>query len=62
MNYLGVTLKNFLGKLLSNLLIEKPWFLSGGINKDNINTIKNFIIPYGIDISSGVEEKIGIKK
>ena len=57
----GGNAKKFSWEILSNLLIEKPWFLSGGINKDNINTIKNFIIPYGIDISSGVEEKIGIK-
>ena len=57
----GGNAKKFSWELLSNILIDKPWFLSGGINKDNINNIKDFIIPYGIDISSGVEEKRGIK-
>ena len=49
------------GYLISDIKIDKPWFLSGGININNINEIKNYTIPYGIDISSGVEDKLGIK-
>tara|TARA_B110000438_G_scaffold231594_1_gene226975 strand:- start:1659 stop:2309 length:651 start_codon:yes stop_codon:yes gene_type:complete len=57
----GGNSKSFSWNLIRNLKIEKPWFLSGGINIKNINDIKNYAIPYGIDISSGVEDKIGIK-
>ena len=57
----GGNAKTFNWSLLRGIKIEKPWFLSGGININNINDIKNYAIPYGIDISSGVEEKLGIK-
>ena len=57
----GGNAKTFDWSLLKGIKIEKPWFLSGGININNINDIKNYAIPYGIDVSSGVEEKLGIK-
>ena len=57
----GGNAKTFNWSLLRGIKIEKPWFLSGGININNINEIKNYTIPYGIDVSSGVEEKLGIK-
>ena len=57
----GGNAKKFNWSLLRGIKIEKPWFLSGGININNINDIKNYAIPYGIDVSSGVEEKPGIK-
>ena len=57
----GGNAKKFNWSLLRGIKIEKPWFLSGGININNINDIKNYAIPYGIDVSSGVEEKLGIK-
>ena len=57
----GGNAKSFDWELLKKIRISQPWFLSGGINVNNINDIKNFIIPYGIDISSGVEDKPGIK-
>ena len=57
----GGNAKQFDWSLLSDLNINKPWFLSGGINKSNINKIKNYINPDGIDLSSGVEEAQGIK-
>jgi len=57
----GGNAKTFSWNLISDIKIDKPWFLSGGINIYNINEIKNYTIPYGIDISSGVEDKIGIK-
>ena len=44
-----------------HIKINKPWFISGGINIRNIEEIEKNLIPYGIDISSGVEEKPGIK-
>ena len=57
----GGNAKQFDWSLLSDLKINKPWFLSGGINKSNINKIKNYVNPNGIDLSSGVEESPGIK-
>ena len=57
----GGNAKKFNWSLLRAIKIEKPWFLSGGININNINDIKDYAIPYGIDVSSGVEEKPGIK-
>ena len=57
----GGNAKQFDWSLLSNLKINKPWFLSGGINKSNINKIKNYLNPNGIDLSSGVEQAPGIK-
>lgn len=43
-----------------NQKTNKPLIISGGLNPDNIHKI-NGINPYGIDISSGVEEKPGKK-
>ena len=57
----GGNAKKFNWSLLKEIKIEKPWFLSGGINMNNINDIKNYAIPYGIEVASGVEEKPGIK-
>tara|TARA_Y100001970_G_C14193959_1_gene837012 strand:+ start:1162 stop:1803 length:642 start_codon:yes stop_codon:yes gene_type:complete len=57
----GGNSKKFDWGILKNLKLEKKWFLSGGINIDNIKDIKDYTIPYGIDISSGVEDKPGIK-
>tara|TARA_Y100000590_G_scaffold189170_1_gene215511 strand:- start:176 stop:814 length:639 start_codon:yes stop_codon:yes gene_type:complete len=57
----GGNAKKFSWSLLSDINLNKPWFLSGGININNINEIKNYATPFGIDISSGVEEKPGIK-
>jgi len=57
----GGNAKKFSWSLLSHINLKKPWFLSGGININNINEIKNYATPFGIDISSGVEEKPGIK-
>ena len=57
----GGNAKSFNWDLIKNIKTNKPWFLSGGININNINNINKYAIPYGIDISSGVEVKPGIK-
>ncbi len=57
----GGNSKSFDWNLLKNLETDKPWFLSGGININNINQILNDINPFGIDLSSGVEKELGIK-
>ncbi len=57
----GGNAKKFDWSLLQNITISKPWFISGGINKNNVNKLLENLTPYGIDISSGVEDKPGIK-
>ena len=57
----GGNAKSFDWNLLGNLKTDKPWFLSGGINTNNIEEIINDLNPYGIDLSSGVEKELGIK-
>jgi len=39
---------------LNSFKFEKPWFLAGGINLDNIERASGFT-PYALDISSGAE-------
>ena len=57
----GGNSKSFDWELLKDKKIDLPWFISGGINQDNIKKIQNILNPNGIDLSSGVEQSIGIK-
>ena len=57
----GGNAKSFNWNIIKNIKINKPWFVSGGINLDNIHFLKTNIKPFGIDLSSGVEKELGIK-
>ena len=57
----GGNSKSFDWNILKNLKTDKPWFLSGGININNIQEILDDINPFGVDLSSGVEKELGIK-
>ena len=57
----GGNAKTFDWNLIKNIKINKPWFLSGGINAENIKQIIKDINPFAIDLSSGVEKELGIK-
>ena len=57
----GGNSKSFDWNLLKGKEIKLPWFISGGINEENIKKIQNLINPHGIDLSSGVEVSKGIK-
>ena len=57
----GGNAKSFNWNIIKDININKPWFLSGGINIDNIQLIKSKIKPFGVDLSSGVEKELGIK-
>ena len=57
----GGNAKQFDWEIINNLRIEKKWFLSGGINESNIKNALKLKNPYGFDISSGVEDRPGVK-
>ncbi len=57
----GGNSKSFNWNLLKKVTIKIPWFLSGGINEANIKNIQKTINPHGIDLSSGVEQSLGMK-
>ena len=57
----GGNAKSFNWHILKNLKTNKSWFLSGGININNIDQIYDDIKPFGVDLSSGVEKELGIK-
>lgn len=49
----GGTGKTFDWNIIKNM--EKPYFLAGGLNLNNIDTALEFLSPYAFDISSGIE-------
>lgn len=55
--------KVFDWKLLANYKLDKPYFLSGGIDIDHVKTIKEINDPrlYAIDINSKFEFEPGVK-
>ena len=57
----GGNAKSFDWNVLKYLRTNKPWFLSGGVNLTNIKYIKSKIGPFGVDLSSSLEKKLGIK-
>ena len=57
----GGNAKSFDWNILKSLETNKPWFISGGININNIKQIINDLNPSGVDLSSGAEKEIGIK-
>ncbi len=58
---IGGSGKNFDWKILQNFISKKEWFLSGGLNIDNIEEAIKITGAKMIDISSGIEEIRGRK-
>ena len=56
----GGTGETFDWKLIPKLLSNKI-IVAGGLDSNNINLLLNTIIPFGVDVSSGVESKKGVK-
>ena len=56
----GGTGETFDWKLIPKLLSNKI-IVAGGLDSNNINVLLDTIIPYGVDVSSGVESKKGVK-
>lgn len=51
----GGTGKAFDHSILYNKKIKKPFFVAGGLNKNNVATVIEVIKPFGVDTSGGVE-------
>lgn len=58
---LGGTGQTLNWDILATFKPERPWFLAGGLNPDNILQALDTIVPDGIDLSSGVERSPGDK-
>jgi phosphoribosylanthranilate isomerase len=57
----GGTGKKFDWSLLAGKSFSKPWILSGGLTAEALSEALTNLAPDGIDVSSGVERKKGIK-
>ena len=42
-------------------LLDKPVFLAGGLNPDNVNNAIKIAMPYGVDVNSGCKNREGKK-
>jgi len=57
----GGTGQPFDWNLLQQVSADIPFFLSGGLNADNIRTACEAVHPYAVDLASGVENEPGVK-
>jgi phosphoribosylanthranilate isomerase len=57
----GGTGKRFEWSLLAKFERSKPFFLSGGLNPDNVVAALSLVRPDAIDVASGVESSPGVK-
>jgi phosphoribosylanthranilate isomerase len=57
----GGTGKRFEWSLLATYERAKPFFLSGGLNPDNVVAAISLVRPDAIDVASGVEASPGVK-
>ncbi|WP_020402901.1 phosphoribosylanthranilate isomerase [Gracilimonas tropica] len=57
----GGTGKSFDWSMITDLDIDIPFFLSGGLKAENIKEAIETVQPYAIDVSSSLEQKPGLK-
>jgi len=57
----GGTGQTFDWNLLKEISREKPFFLSGGLNTQNVRNAIETAEPYAVDLSSGLEDSPGLK-
>lgn len=61
MDSVGGTGETFDWKILKDFEVLKPLILSGGLNAGNVAQAIKEIVPYGVDVSTGVEKAPGKK-
>jgi len=57
----GGTGQTFDWNILDEISNDKPFFLSGGLNANNVQDAIQTVQPYAVDLSSGLEESPGLK-
>lgn len=57
----GGTGQSFDWNILNEISGSVPFFLSGGLNADNIRQACQTVHPYAVDLSSGLEREPGVK-
>ncbi|MDR9419031.1 phosphoribosylanthranilate isomerase [Gracilimonas sp.] len=57
----GGTGTSFDWSIITDLDIDIPFFLSGGLNAENIMEAIETVQPYAVDVSSSLEQKPGLK-
>jgi len=57
----GGTGKSFDWTLLQHFKSSIPWMLSGGLDAENISQALSMLSPDAVDVSSGVEDRTGVK-
>lgn len=57
----GGTGKSFDWSVITDMDINIPFFLSGGLNSDNIKEAIETVQSYAVDVSSSLEQKPGLK-
>ncbi|MFO7800007.1 phosphoribosylanthranilate isomerase [Rhodohalobacter sp.] len=57
----GGTGQTFDWNILDEISSDKPFFLSGGLNSENVRDAIQTMQPYAVDLSSGLEDSPGLK-